>query len=389
MLRSIAGRLVKDGHEVIMLSEQPSYKASDGEHTLPAREEIDGIQVHRLPRLPLWGKSGLVKAISKLIFPLRAYFYCVRNFGKKTTIDLVWTATIPPVLSGAIGLRLAKRYSAKFLYHCQDLYPEIALHMGMVKPGSMIARLMDTAEKKTRAQADLLVSLSDDMESTVREMVGPLKNQRVLNNFLLDDFKKDKTKQTTSAQLFPAGDTTNIVFAGNIGNFQGLETITQVLVNLGEQGKHIHLTFMGEGKALAEIKTIAQNASNISFVGHMPFAKAQAMIAQADYGLVSLEPEIYKFAFPSKTLTYLGLSIPLVVVVEPESQLVQSIKSHEIGFYAEGGSEEQIAAMLQAITANAETKARHRDSATKYYEESCSREHVLDNWSDLIATKLS
>ena len=390
MLRSIAKQLVSDGHSVTLLCEQPCYKVTDGQNDKASFECIDGIQIHRISRFPLWHKVGLVKTVGKLAFPFRAYRYCRSHFKGESDFNLVWTATIPPVISGAMGLKTAKYFSAKFLYHCQDLYPEIAVHMKMIRPNGLMHRMLKHFEKNTRHNADYVVSLSEDMKQTIEKLAKPSGQYETINNFLLEDFSQPTPTEdiaSTDESLFESNETINIVFAGNIGKFQGLEKIVGALISLGKEGRAIHLAFMGEGKALSSIKSIASGADNITFASHRPFDKALPLIANADYGLVSLEPDIYKFAYPSKTLTYLGLSLPLVVVVEPASQLVKTIADNKLGHYSEGSSEQAISAMFRQMIDQKASREVHKQNASNFYQSTCSRSSVLNRWSNLLCDK--
>lgn len=390
MLRSIANRLVREGHQVSILCEQPCYKPSDGKIEMPYVEEIDGVQIHRLPKLPLWSRLNIVNSFSKLLFPIRAYWFCIRNFREVSNFDLVWTATIPPVISGTMGALLSRRYGALFLYHCQDLYPEIAIHMKLIKPRGLVARMMTLAEKKTRQNADVLVSLSKDMEKTINQLINPTHKHLVINNFLLEDFNScsDATVAITKRppSPFPSKNTINIIFAGNIGNFQGLDKIALAFIKICKETNNLHLTFMGEGKYLETLKSNTRECANISFIPHAPYVHAQTVIKQADYGLVSLEPNIYKFAYPSKALTYLGLGIPLAVVIEPNSELSKTITTHNIGYQSKSNSVEDTMLMLKTISENKNVIHEHKVNAQNYYQSFCSRESALDKWASLIAT---
>ena len=147
----------------------------------------------------------------------------------------------------------------------------------------------------------------------------------------------------------------------------------------------IEVVFVGEGKALDSLKDQAKEAPNISFLPHMSFSAVQLIISGADYGLVSLEPGIYQYAFPSKTLTYLGLSVPLAVVVEPDSELATSIKENGIGYCSGGMRVEDIASMFEAMVKNHHASASNKINAQEYYSEYCDRKRVMNRWSSLIS----
>lgn len=104
----------------------------------------------------------------------------------------------------------------------------------------------------------------------------------------------------------------------------------------------------------------------------------------ADLGVVSLNKDIYKYAFPSKTMTYLAEGCPLLVSVEKESDLVSFVDEHEVGVCAEIGSPQSVAAAVESVFQN---KARHDEmkKAAKTISETLFAEDVvLAQWSSLV-----
>ena len=65
MLRTIVHQWVSDGHEVDVLSSQPSYKAGIDNQKQPAKEVVDGAQVVRL-NLPSEAGKPLVRILNAL-----------------------------------------------------------------------------------------------------------------------------------------------------------------------------------------------------------------------------------------------------------------------------------------------------------------------------------
>lgn len=387
MLRSIAKQLCADGHSVTILCEQPCYKTTDGESESPFNDLVDGIKVIRLSRVMFWKKISLVRSLSKTLFPIRAFIYCLTHKKINSSFDLVWTATIPPVLSGLIGRKLAQKYNAKFLYHCQDLYPEIAVHMKMIKSHGILHRVMQRIEKVNREEAHVVVSLSEDMFQTISRLAyAPQGKQVVLNNFLLEDFSQldAPLHHVKEMKVFSNIEAIKVVFAGNLGRFQGLQSIVQAIISLGVDGERFELVFIGEGNALNSLKQLAGKQKNISFLPHMSYSEVKHLIVKADYGLVSLEKGIYKYAFPSKTLSYLGLFVPLVVIVEAESKIALSVEENNIGYSCDGSNVEDIADMFKGMISNTDQISKHKHNAENYYKVNCERQKILNSWSMLV-----
>lgn len=386
MLRSIGRRLVADGHEVTVWCERPCYKSGDLEIDVPSRETVDGIRVDRMSRLPFSHLSGLVRTAGKLAWVPRLAGKAVRQWLRGERYDLVWTATIPPVMQGCAGRFAARLFGARLLYHCQDLYPELANYMGFWPENSFPSRMLGSLERRTRERAAALVTLSEDMGRTARTL-APAAQVEIVNNFMLEDFTAPGALAASSPENSPPdrkiGDPVRIGFAGNLGHFQALDKVVDAFGML-PSNTPLEFDLMGEGKAKASLERQAQGMTRIRFLDHRPFAEAQQAIAGYDLGLISIEPKIYRVAYPSKTLTYLGLGVPLFAIVEPDSELALMIVRENIGFVVGERDSAAIAQRLSEVAASAETLLAMRRNAKRHYDAVMSTHARLNAWSELV-----
>lgn len=383
MLRSIGRTLVEEGHQVAVWAEEPCYKPSDRRLNVPRREILDGVAVERFARLPDCFAPTLMQMIDKLLFVPRLLLKAIVRRTRGASYDLVWTATIPPVVQGWAGRTIARLFGAKFLYHCQDLYPELAAHMGFCPQGSLLYHIMMRVERRTRESADLLVTLSDDMAETIRALGKPRK-LAIINNFPLEDFSAAGHELTVPVVPLPRGEgKIQLIFAGNLGIFQGLETVVEAM-RLIETDCPLELILMGEGKALADLKRRAAGLSNVRFEPHRPYEEARALIAAADIGLISLEPEIYRCAFPSKTLTYLELGVPLLAILEPESKLAQMIEENRLGWVAPVRNPAAIGNSIRRAAADLSQRPSNVLRVSQWFKMHFDRQLILDRWSQSL-----
>lgn len=93
---------------------------------------------------------------------------------------------------------------------------------------------------------------------------------------------------------------------------------------------------MGEGSAKEEIERLvdrapAESVQRVVLVPHGDPREVQALLDTADLGLVSLSADVIRYAFPSKTATYLGAGVPVLARVEPDSALAWVVLDHGIG----------------------------------------------------------
>ena len=92
----------------------------------------------------------------------------------------------------------------------------------------------------------------------------------------------------------------------------------------------IELVFLGEGAALNSLKKRADGNKRIKFFPHQKLNIARQIISESDLGIVSLLTDVYKYAFPSKTMAYLSESCPLLVAVESKSELFRFVVTNKI-----------------------------------------------------------
>ena len=331
MLRTISAHFAQRGHEISVLTAQPSYKLVDRSARSPAFEQLDGISVRRLALLPGSGSISLLRVLSKASWPVRAACYLVVQalLGRKQ--EVVVAATIPPVANGLFGLIAARLTRAKFVYHLQDIYPEIGAVGGLWSEKNLKHKCLRWFDTLVCKKADHCIVLSEDMANTLKARGVVNTSISVINNFMLASFSEDNedAKSPHDTNVKNVSDL-RVVFAGNLGRFQGLDLLLQAFLEVTHnKNLQIELHFVGEGAAEELLKASAEGSRNVFFHGHYPFEEACRLMETFDAGIVSIQPEIYRYAYPSKTLTYLGLGLPLLALVEPESALAQSIVNNK------------------------------------------------------------
>ena len=75
---------------------------------------------------------------------------------------MVVAFTSPPGLL-VVGALLAIRHRAKLAHWAMDLYPELALALGEIRPGSAAVRVVRVAMNWAYRRAALVVALDEDM----------------------------------------------------------------------------------------------------------------------------------------------------------------------------------------------------------------------------------
>ena len=373
IIHEISKHLAKDTHEVDILSSQPSYVPDQYLIKFPATEIIDNVNIRRLSLLnethsPFW---RIINAIHLGIWTI------IKSMIKK--YDIIISTTVPPVLNGFFSALASNLIKSKFIYFCMDLNPELGKFSKDFK-NILLFKLLLKIDDWSCQKANLVLVHSFDMFETLKQRTNGIKyNIKLMNNFSPKTFEKNNRHLSTKLKK-----KLTLIYTGNIGRFQGLETVIDAMCLLVRR-KDIELIIMGNGvekkKLLEKVK---KKNLNVRFLDYQPLEFTKSIIKNADIGLVTLVPKIYKYAYPSKIMTYLEQGIPIIYNLEAESEIVKSARSKGYGFYTKFGNKNSMANLLIRLADDNKWKKEMRKRALQAFKKNFSANVVLNKWSKII-----
>ena len=339
ILRRIALDLAAAGHEVEVFTSLPSYGRDPAK--APRREQLGAVAVRRIWVFSEAKRNPLARLFNVLIYCAALFFHILR-----ARADVVTACTFPPVIAAWSASLAARLSGARFVYHIQDIHPEISTYSGGRLGRGQPAHLLTALDNQTLRRADAIVTLSEDMVDTLRARgLGPLPIT-LINNPALEH---DGDLIAPPPDLVKPEGTTRVIFAGNLGRFQNLLLLAEGVAQCFAAHSELELMFLGDGVALPELKTRWGDHPQVRFAPFLPFAQAKGIIAGADIGLVSLNANIYRVAYPSKVSTYLDLGLRILALVEPESQMARGLERRATGAVPRAATPESIGAALETL----------------------------------------
>ena len=378
ILYSIVRRWAADGHDVDVLTTQPSYGTAAGAKPLSAIEQTERLRIRRLTLLREKRHPTVARLLNIAAWTVIVFFYAARR-----RFDIVMISTNPPVVAAMAARYAAKLGRARLLYHCMDIHPEIGRVSGEFR-NRVIFNSLRSIDTRTCLSADRVIVLSKDMQDALRARPGlsqlPI---TVINNF--DVSERDDGLDSLPNPLGESEGRMRVIFTGNAGRFQGLEAVIDAFLQLGGEAG-IEMVFVGNGTAVAQLQARSGKllGQTIHFYPHQPMSVVRKMLRSSDICLVCLAPEISYYAYPCKTMTYLSESRPLLVCAEPDSELAELVRENGIGLTVEPGDSSALAKALNTLSTDPdryhEIASRARALAPRLFVE----EEILDRWTDLI-----
>ena len=370
ILRDIVMSVADTGIVVTVFTCQPSYNREVARRA-PARVQWGERIVIRRFGVFDDRRSTILKALNMLLFCARIAMASTR-LGR---IDAMMAASTPPILVAKMVSWIARFKRAAFVYHHQDIYPEITAAEGTKTRLFNWLRALDTA---TDHRAARVVVLSEDMRATMVDRGVDPERLRVLNNFdpwVLEGRPKRRAES----------DRTTVVYAGNLGHFQALDVVFEAIVALRDEPLDIH--FIGDGPLRAPLSELVEREqlSSVTVHGYLaPDRVADFLSTRADVGLVTLRPGVIDTAYPSKTMSYLRNGVPVLAAVGPRSELSRSLLDTGAGWSADLTKPHDLVEVLTALARDRGQLSVAGEHAAELYSRCFSRQQALDRWSRMF-----
>lgn len=323
---AFARELVKQGFEVEVVTGFPNYpggKLYPGYRLrLIQREQIDGVNVTRIPLYPSHDGSVIRRVFNYLTFAASSLFYGLFMLKRPTVIY----AYHPPLTVGisAALIRLVRRIPV--VYDIQDMWPDTLRATGMLNNEKALALISSVCAWVYR-RVDRIVVLSPGFRRLlIQRGVSPEKI-KVIYNWCDEGALAAGVPSIAQQARLPESDRFKVVFAGNMGPAQALETVISAAEMLCDEAPNVCFVFVGSGIAVDALKQKAAAAglTNVVFVPRVPMAEVSAILQAADALLVHLKDDpLFAITIPSKTQAYMAMGKPLVMAVAGDAaELVQ------------------------------------------------------------------
>lgn len=327
IINDLVKSLVLQGHVIDVLTGKPNYPDGDIFPGYKARgclnEYLDGeIVVHRVPIFPR-GKGGAKRLLLNYTsFVLSGLLYFYRAI-KGNKFDVIFVFANSPITAVIPAMYLKMRLKTHLAVWVQDLWPEALSAMGFIKNRYLLG-LAGWMVRWIYACSDTLLIQSKAFHKPMLKYAAEKKIIYYPNSCLDVPFNLTQKNEIPTHLLFELEHNFCIVFAGNLGTAQSVET----LIKTAEKLNHLtdfKLVLVGSGSMSDWIKQrlIDKKLNNVVVAGRFPSAMMPSIFSLAKGLLVTLkQDEIFTYTIPSKIQTYLAAGRPLIASIDGEGARV-------------------------------------------------------------------
>lgn len=311
--RKLMRRLAEAGHEVHVIATDFNVYS---EQTEPPEEHTfaNGGRwvVHRLP-----SPRGLRRGLRARLNTYLGFAWPAWRFARQLPRPDVVLASIQPLFTGVVALRLARRWRSPFVLEIRDLWPD-ALVAKRALSSAQAWPLHRLANHLYR-RAGRIVSLTPGIKAELRKKgVDGAKLDVFPNGY--DPAMYDLpagTRQRVRAELGWGNDFV-AVFTGTHVEVTAVETIVRAAAVLRAR-PGIRFDLFGKGQRKPAAMRLAQELglNNIHFNDPVPKGRIPGILAAADVALMTLfKSPLIDIYFENKLVDYLGAGKPILAAMD-------------------------------------------------------------------------
>ncbi|TWE04173.1 glycosyltransferase involved in cell wall biosynthesis [Peribacillus frigoritolerans] len=382
-INDICTEWVKRGYKVTVITGIPNYpqgKYYDGYGMFKKRKEMyNGIEIIRIPLIPR-GNTSIMLALNYLSFVLSGFFW---KLFTKIKADYVFIFEVSPMTQALPGVWYAKKENIPCYIYVQDLWPEnVEIITGITNKHIIgaIGKMVDYIY----ARCTKIFTTSNSFVDSIEKRIVPREQIEYWPQYA-EDFYRPLEKEPIPE--IPNDDAFNIIFAGNIGNAQGLDILPKVAVLIKEKqlNRKIRFNIVGDGRykeTLVEMVKSNNVDDMFNFIPKQPANKIPEFMAACNCAFLCLtNSPLFAMTIPAKLQSYMACGIPIIASAEGETS--QIINESNAGLSSPAGDVQKLSEIIIELSSkNSKELNQIGFNAKNYYDKNFNKEELLNKMDE-------
>lgn len=381
LLADLAFHFAGTGREVHVVTSTQTY--NNPRASLPVHEIIRGVEVHRVASTQ-FGRAGLLgRAADYASF----YLSASRSLGKVARQgDIVVAKTDPPLIS-VVAMAITRRNASLLVNWLQDIYPEIAVALGVPFTRGPVARVLVALRNRSLRSAAGNVAVGDLMAQKIQSLGAPRAGIHVIPNWCDDEAIRPVDKLYNPLRAAWALDDKFVIgYSGNLGRAHDAATVLDASERLRGDSRLLFL-MVGGGKLFDEMARAVKARHLESLFRFVPYQEKIALaysLSLPDVHWVSLNPTLEGLIVPSKFYGAAAAGKPMIIIAAKDGELGRLVQEYACGVVIAPGDSSALAATLSHLANNPASLVDMGMRARKMLETRFTRKQAFDHWRALF-----
>lgn len=337
------------------------------------------VNVLRIKTGNMFGVSFIEKGITNLT--LGSLFKKeINKYFNNIKFDLIVHHT-PPITFTPVIDHLRVKYKTKSYLILRDIFPQNAVDLGIIK-NRLLFNFFRKKEKKLYEKSDFIGCMSPGNIEYIEKYNSEVNKNKlhILRNWgKIKPILNINRKDIREKYGFLENDFI-LVFGGNMGKPQGLEFLLELAEEYKEK-KDIKFLLIGKGNEKNRLQTIKKEKKleNVIFLDFIPREEYEVLTGACDIGIVSLHSSFTIPNIPSKTVDYCKLSLPILAVVDKNTDYPEILEMEaKCGLASIYGDLEKYKENLEKLYNDFELRRMFGKNGREYYEKELGVEKAYE-----------
>ncbi|MDZ8107885.1 MAG: glycosyltransferase family 4 protein [Nostoc sp. DedQUE12a] len=381
LIEELVKQLGQQGVDIEVFTSQPGYAFDSHTAALPV-ERMGRIRVQRSRTAQLWPGRIRGKAVNGILYTLRAALYLLRAW-RRSNVLLVTTA--PPFLP-VIGYLAHMLFRIPYVCILYDLYPDIAIALGVISKHNWIARLWRAINRQVWLNAKGIVVLSPAMKQQVLANCPQVADKiSVIHSWANPELIVPIPKQENWFALeHKLVDKFTVLYSGNMGRCHDMATMLEAAQEL--QDEPIHFVCIGGGAKRDELIQQVNELGLLNFT-FLPYQDKQVLpysLTACDLSLVSVDASTESLVVPSKLYSALASGRPIAVICSEYSYLRELVAEAECGGTFDNGDSHALAQFIRLLSRDRQLGERMGKAGRQYLRSHFTPKIISQQYLDVL-----
>ena len=384
LMTELAEGLVKRGHQVRVVTAMPNYPErkiyQDYRGKFYLTEYKNGVKIQRSY---VWIRPQ-PNLIDRVMLDASFVFtsFMPALFGWRPDVILSTSPSLPVCLPTTL---LGWLHRCPVILNLQDILPDAAVHVGLLKNKSLI-RIFSILEKFAYRSANKISVIADGfVDNLVSKNVAPEKIVQIPNWVDVNFIRPMQQEKNAFRVEHKLENKFVVLYSGNIALTQGLETVVKAAAKLRDISD-IAFVIVGEANGLQRLQEECNKcgASNVMLLPFQPRERLPEMLAAADVGLVVQKKNVISFNMPSKIQVLLASGSAIVASVPDSGTAARAIRQSGGGVLVPPEEPSGLADAVLDLYKHPEKVKTLGYNSRKYAVEQYSFDQALNNYESLF-----
>lgn len=363
---------IKHGHR--------PYIVTPREKKLGEKTELINYDDYSLLKVQIGNTSDvslIEKGISTVTLSSR-FYNAVKDKLGKISFGLILYST-PPITLATPVKRLKKLFGCRTYLMLKDIFPQNAVDLGMFSEKGFIYRYFRAQEKKLYKVSDKIGCMSPANVEYVMKHNPEIPQDKVEicpNAIIPHEVENRESYKRAVRERYGIPDQAIVyLYGGNLGKPQGIPFLLECLKRV-KNDQDGYFIICGSGSEYGLLKDFMEQdkPENVRLISFLPKKDYDTLVKGCDVGLVFLDHRFTIPNFPSRALSYLECSMPILACTDTVTDIGRIAVENRFGFACESNDSDRFADCVHRLTWKDVLEAGNR--ARNYLEKFYTAEHA-------------